>query len=41
MNSSLMRLTTPQGRIPAIIAAAGEHASMPRAEFCAANIRNS
>ena len=40
MNSSLMPLTTPQGRVPAIIAAAGERASRRFLEFFAANIRN-
>jgi site-specific recombinase XerC len=40
MNSSLVPSTTPQGRVPALIAAAGEHASMRFLEFFAANIRN-
>jgi site-specific recombinase XerD len=40
MNSSLVPLTTPQGRVPALIAAAGERASMRFLEFFAANIRN-
>jgi integrase family protein with SAM-like domain len=40
MNSSLVPLTTAQGRVPAIIAAAGERASLRFLEFFAANIRN-
>jgi site-specific recombinase XerC len=40
MNSSLVPLTTPQGRVPALIVADGDRASIRFLEFFAANIRN-
>jgi hypothetical protein len=40
VNPSLVRLTKSQGQLPALVALAGERASMRFLEFFAANIRN-
>ena len=40
MNANMLQVTTPQSRLPELIAAAGERASMRFLEFFAANIRN-
>ena len=40
MNANMLQVTTPQSRLPELIAAAGERASMRFPEFFAANIRN-
>ena len=40
MNANTLQVTTPQSRLPELIAAAGERASMRFLEFFAANIRN-
>jgi hypothetical protein len=40
MNANMLQVTTPQSRLPELIAAVGERASMRFPEFFAANIRN-
>src|SRR5438132_143560 len=40
MNANMLQVTAPQCRLPELIAAAGERASMRFLEFFAANIRN-
>ena len=40
MKANMLQVTTPQSRLPELIAAAGERASMRFLEFFAANIRN-
>src|ERR1700736_331000 len=39
-DANMLQVTTPQSRLPELIAAAGERASMRFLEFFAANIRN-